>query len=134
MALQKMDDLDLAAMQAEMSAHSCLKSFTKLVLEPRLEVAYKVILGKGAREGYPRFEMVSLRKSSALDFRVDIDLEKNEVWEIIWRDYRYRPGTGWELAETGTTAEPEEMSPKLKEAIQALGDVWNTLQSPKGVK
>ncbi|MDJ0702012.1 MAG: hypothetical protein QNJ46_01925 [Leptolyngbyaceae cyanobacterium MO_188.B28] len=115
-----------------MSAYTCLKSYAKLVLEPRLGVAYKVIFGKGFREGYPRFEMVSLRKSTTLDFRVDIDLEKNEVWEIVWRDYRYRPEVGWVLAETGTAAEPEQIPPSLKEAIQALGDVWKTLQPPKG--
>lgn len=121
-------------MHAEMSAQICLKSFTKLVLEPRLGVAYKVIRGKDSREGCPCFEMVSLRKSTNFDFRVDIDLERNEVWEIIWRDYRYRPEAGWVLVVTGKAAEPEKISPNLKEAIQALGDAWKTLQSEKEAK
>ena len=134
MALQVINDLDLAAMQAEMSAYLCLKSFSKLVLEPRLEVVYKVIRGQDDRAGYPRFEMVSLRKSTTFDFRVDIDLEKNAVREVRWRDYRYSPEEGWVLAGTGKAAEPEQISPTLKEAIQALGDAWKTVQSAKGAK
>ena len=134
MAIQAINDLDLGAMQAEMSAHIGLKSFAKLVLEPRLEVVYKVIRGQDDREGYPCFEMVSLRKSNTFDFRVDIDLEKNAVREVTWRDYRYRPEAGWVLAETGKAAEPEQISPNLKEAVQALSDAWKTLQSPKGTE
>ena len=114
-------------MQTEILAHICLKSFAKFVLEPRLGVVYKVIRGRDDREGYPGYEIVSLRKNTTYDFRVDIDLEKNEVREIAWRDYRYRPEGGWMLTGTGQPAEPERLSPQLKEAIQTLGDVWKSL-------